>query len=191
MNQLYESLVWTPFETSHPHISQPRRQRDSPAEHRATRHVQHIYQTRCWWRDDESVQKLRGIDVHLSSPSGKQLWNWRGRITWTLQAYLTKKSRLSHPLFKNRKYTVDAGKMWPDCNGRLSYFNLRAVSTFFCDLLRSLMDCKPSVSPPCAQPSKHTQTSFVIETWTHTDTIPRAWFPTDHMGLLQSTTSNA
>lgn len=40
------------------------------------------------------------------------------------------KCRVSRPLFKNRKHTVDAGKMWPDCIGRLSYFNLRPDSTF-------------------------------------------------------------
>lgn len=69
-------------------------------------------------------------------------------------ASIYKKNWVSGPLFKNRKFTVDAGKMWPDCNGRLRYFNLRAVSTLFCDLLRSLMDCKLSVSPSCARSTK-------------------------------------
>lgn len=77
----------------------------------------------------------------------------------TINKHLKTQS-LTSPLFKSRKCTVDAGKMWPDCNAGLSYFNLRAGSTFFCDLLRSLMDRKPNVSASRAQPSE-TQANLI------------------------------
>lgn len=102
-----------------------------------------------WWKCAESQ---RDWCVIIQSKRQATIWNSCGSITVTLRA--SKKPRVSHPHFKNRKFTVDAGEMWPDCNGRLSYFNLRAVSTLFCDLLQSLMDCKPSVSPSHAQPTK-------------------------------------
>ncbi len=103
---------------------------------------------------DESVQKVRGIDVSLSGPSIRQLSETHAAVLQVPCKHLKKTDRVSRPFFKNRKFTVDVGKMWPDCNVRLSYFNLRAVSTFFCDLLRSLMDCRASVSPSRAQPTK-------------------------------------
>lgn len=42
-----------------------------------------------------------------------------------------------------------------DLTAMVSYFSLRAVSALLADLLRSLMDCKPSVSPPRVQTTKH------------------------------------
>lgn len=103
-----------------------------------------------WWKCAESQ---RDWCVIIQSERQATIWNSCGSITGTLQASKKKKQSITS-CFKNRKFTVDAGKMWPDCNGRLSYFNLRAVSTFFCDLLRSLMDCKVSVSPSRAQLTK-------------------------------------
>lgn len=49
----------------------------------------------------------------------------------------------------------------------VSYFSLRAFSALLADLLRSLMDCKPSVSPPGVQITKHTHASFVMQAWSH------------------------
>lgn len=83
-----------------------------------------------------------GADGRMMKVCGKSeglMWNYTVRASSNFKTYAAelrvpckfyKKYRVSRLLFKNRKHTVDAGKMWPDCNGRLSYFNLKAVFTF-------------------------------------------------------------
>ncbi len=66
---------------------------------------------------DESVQKVRGIDVSLSGPSIRQLSEMHAAVLQVPCKHLKKTDRVSRPFFKNRKFTVDVGKMWPDCNG--------------------------------------------------------------------------
>lgn len=78
-----------------------------------------------WWKCAESQRDWCAI---IQSERQATLKCMRQNYEYLASFY--KKCRVSRPLFKNRKHTVDAGKMWPDCNGRLSYFNLKAVFTF-------------------------------------------------------------